>query len=204
MEKYYIGGSPCSGKSTIAEMIVKEYGFEYYKIDDFLQKHMERGAKEGKPYCISAMKMDFNQMWMRDPQIQAIEEIAIYEEIFPYALEDLQNMGDKKPIIAEGAGFMPKLMAEQNILNSKYVCIVPTDTFQRENYSKRPWIKEFLKGCEDPHAAFDNWMTRDSMFAGRMIEQAEKFGYSSMVVDGNRGIDENYNEVITIFGLCKP
>lgn len=30
---YYIGGSPCSGKSTVAEMIAEKYGFHYYKVD---------------------------------------------------------------------------------------------------------------------------------------------------------------------------
>ena len=32
----FIGGSPCSGKSTVAERISKEYGAYYFKVDDFL------------------------------------------------------------------------------------------------------------------------------------------------------------------------
>lgn len=32
---YYIGGSPCSGKSTIAEILSKKYNF---KVDNFLER----------------------------------------------------------------------------------------------------------------------------------------------------------------------
>ena len=34
---YIIGGSPCSGKSTIAEMIAEKYDFNYFKVDDYLE-----------------------------------------------------------------------------------------------------------------------------------------------------------------------
>lgn len=37
---YWIGGSPCSGKSTIAEMITKDYGYTYYQCDLFNEKHV--------------------------------------------------------------------------------------------------------------------------------------------------------------------
>ena len=32
MKTYFIGGSPCSGKSTVAEMLSEKYGFYYYKL----------------------------------------------------------------------------------------------------------------------------------------------------------------------------
>lgn len=31
----FIGGSLCSGKSTVAERISKEYSSYYFKVDDF-------------------------------------------------------------------------------------------------------------------------------------------------------------------------
>ena len=33
MEIYYIGGSPCSGKSTVAEALAQQYGLAYFKAD---------------------------------------------------------------------------------------------------------------------------------------------------------------------------
>jgi len=40
MNQYYIGGSPCSGKSTIAEIAAEKYGLFYFKVDDFLEKYI--------------------------------------------------------------------------------------------------------------------------------------------------------------------
>lgn len=36
---YWIGGSPCAGKTSISEMLVEKYGFTLYRCDDYLDKH---------------------------------------------------------------------------------------------------------------------------------------------------------------------
>ena len=36
---YILGGSPCSGKSTIAERLAAEFDLHYYKVDDHEQDH---------------------------------------------------------------------------------------------------------------------------------------------------------------------
>lgn len=36
---YCIGGSPCSGKSTVAEILAKEHNLFYFKVDDNLEKY---------------------------------------------------------------------------------------------------------------------------------------------------------------------
>ena len=45
----FIGGSPCSGKSTVAERISKEYGAYYFKVDDFLDEFINIAAEKGCP-----------------------------------------------------------------------------------------------------------------------------------------------------------
>jgi len=200
-EIYYIGGSPCSGKSTIAEMLAAEYGFAYYKLDDHLFPYMEQAAADGKPLSTSQLAMDFEQMWMRIPELQAQEEFGIYEEILPYALRGIGELESGKPIVAEGAGFIPTLLARDNISHNRYICIVPTEDFQCENYSKREWIGEFLSGCKDPDAAFNNWMSRDAVFAKEVLRQAQEYGYRSIVVDGSQSIEENYKIVVRAFEL---
>lgn len=36
---YYIGGSPCAGKSTVAEILSQKYDLYYFKVDDFLDDY---------------------------------------------------------------------------------------------------------------------------------------------------------------------
>lgn len=53
---YIIGGSPCSGKSTVAEAIADKFGFYYFKVDDFLDEYIAAGAASGKPVCTKLTK----------------------------------------------------------------------------------------------------------------------------------------------------
>ena len=52
----FIGGSPCSGKSTVAERISKEYGAYYFKVDDFLDKFIGMAASNMKSCYINCSK----------------------------------------------------------------------------------------------------------------------------------------------------
>lgn len=201
MDVYYIGGSPGSGKSTIAKMLAKKYGFTHYKLDDYLFEYMKKAAQSGKEHSMLTRTLSQEQTWMREPQVQVDEEFDIYREIFPFALAAIEKMSIKKGIIAEGAGFTPRLIAEQKISPTRYICIVPTDEFQRKVFANRKWIKLFLKGCNDPSAAFENWMRRDSLFAAEALEQAKELGYTHILVDGKDTIAENYNVTIRTFGL---
>lgn len=46
---YWIGGSPCAGKTTIARKLAAEYGFTYYKCDDCYDDHMSRSTPDQHP-----------------------------------------------------------------------------------------------------------------------------------------------------------
>lgn len=200
-EIYYIGGSPCSGKSTVAEMLVERYGLRYYKLDDYLEAHLKAAAADGKPHCTAELAMDLEQTWMRPPSVQCEEELAVYEEMLPYARADLAALGDGGAIVAEGAGFLPALMQGQGVDAAHYLCIVPTEAFQREKYAGRPWIGLFLEGCSEPDTAFDNWMGRDALFAVEARRQAEEFGYDAITVDGGRSPEDICAQVAARFGL---
>lgn len=62
---YWIGGSPCSGKSSIAEMLVDEYDFYYYKCDDYLEKYLEIAANRNKPISLKMSKMSIDEIFLR-------------------------------------------------------------------------------------------------------------------------------------------
>ena len=112
---YYIGGSPCSGKSTVAEVISQKYNLYYFKVDDFLDKYTEMGAEKGKPICIKQKSMTPDQIWMRNPMEQSNEELQFYDEIFEFIMDDIKSVEGKNRIITEGAAFLPSLMQICNI-----------------------------------------------------------------------------------------
>lgn len=43
----FTASNPCSGKSTIAEILSERYDLYYFKVDDFLDKYTKAGASKG-------------------------------------------------------------------------------------------------------------------------------------------------------------
>lgn len=198
---FFIGGSPCSGKSTIAELISSNYNLHYFKVDDYLDKYMKQASSSNKPFCLKVESMTQEQIWMRDPLEQCEEELLIYKEIFEYILEDIRQISSTNGIITEGAAYLPELMEQFNIPAEKYISITPSKEFQIFHYSKRDWVKYFLAECSDKEKAFENWMNRDVLFAKAIQQQCKKTGYVSLINDGKSTTEELMNKVILHFGL---
>lgn len=201
MNIYYIGGSPCSGKSSMAEMIAKKYDFFYFKVDDYLEKYTALGASKGYEVCIKQSQMTAEQIWMRDVELQCREELQFYHEIFEFIQRDMSQQVAIKGIITEGAAFMPQLMNEINIDNSHYACVTPTKDFQIEHYRKREWVPYVLEGCSDKEQAFKNWMERDALFADEVRKQCDMYGYKSFVTDGQVNVQVMMQRLCEHFGL---
>lgn len=127
---YFVGGSPCAGKSTICEIISKKYNLYYYKFDDYLDDYMKLAAKNNKPLCKKNIAMNAEQIWMREPLIQSQEEFGIYEEIFKNLINDLKKIKCDKDIITEGCAYIPRLVKQLGISNNRYLSIIPTKNFK--------------------------------------------------------------------------
>lgn len=177
----FIGGSPCSGKSTVAERISEEYGAYYFKVDDFLDEFTARAADRGYPVCKKIMAMTPEEIWMRDPSVQCEEEFLIYQEISELVSEYLKNI-DADFIITEGAAYTPEVMGEYKA--KEYIAIIPAPDFQITHYKEREWVPYVLEGCSDRQRAFDNWMQRDILFAERVKAECEEKKIPCITNDG--------------------
>lgn len=202
IKTYFIGGSPCSGKSTITEILAKKYDLYYFKVDDFLDKYIDRGAEEGRPVCKRIKSMTPEETWMRDPMIQCEEELSWYREVFDYVCEEIAQIQNVKGIIAEGAAYLPELMKSIDIPNNRYLSITPTKDFQVSHYSKREWVPYVLQDCSDKEKAFENWMERDALFAKDVHRQCKENGYLSLINAGKMEIDEMVRIVERHLRLC--
>ena len=198
---YYIGGSPCSGKSTAAEVISRQCDLYYFKVDDYLDRYAAMGAAAGSPACVKLNHMTPEQLWMRAPEEQNLEELQFYREIFDFVMADIRKIPEERGIIAEGAAFLPELMMSRNIDRQHYVNVTPTPEFQVFHYRQRPFVAEVLKGCTDPEQAFRNWMDRDRLFGNTVREQAAGMGYRTFLTDESTSAEELVKQVCMQFEL---
>lgn len=203
MPVYTIGGSPCSGKSTVAEALADRYGLHYFKVDDHLDRYLKAGAEQGLPACRLAVSMTPDQTWLRDPAVQCAEELRIYEEISGFVLADLTALTDSRSVITEGAAWLPALAASRKLPFDRYISITPTREFQIDHYRRREWVPFVLKDCSDRELAFRNWMERDVLFARAVGRQCADAGYLSVINDGSQSVDVLTDRVAAHFGLSR-
>lgn len=225
MDIYYIGGSPCSGKSMAAQLLAGEYNLLYFPVDEFLGKYAAMGKKRGFTACSRQWKGTPDEIWLRDVREQCEQELQFYREIFGFIQDDLQAIlcgalkvdeedfcslekkSDflleikelrrfrKHGILIEGAALLPELMHVHGIAPDHYLCITPTREFQMVHYRQRPWVSMILEGCTEKEKAFENWMERDALFADIVRQQCEKYGYASWITDGSRSVSEMLQSV---------
>ncbi|MDR0138760.1 hypothetical protein RFW18_13475 [Metabacillus idriensis] len=197
---YWIGGSSCSGKSTLAKMLAEKHGLELYSCDDHFYKHVQLISPEKHPAMKKVAEMNPNEaFYSRGLDDQLRVYIQSFQEDFSFVLQDLQEI--IKPVIIEGNQLMPSLTAPYIKENHKAIWLIPTEAFQRKNYQKRDWIKGVLNDTEDPEIAFNNWMKRDAIFAEHVNEEAKRLGLKVLNVDGSSNLDENLIRIERLFEL---
>jgi len=189
----WIGGSPCSGKSSIAELLAERYSLEMYRCDDAFWKHAGRIDPGRHPTFHKLMRMTWDEIWMRPVDVQIMDEFDCYHEEFEMIVNDLSRYSRATPVIAEGAALLPDCVSSLLLDRHQAVWIVPTEAFQREHYTleRRPWIKKVMDQCENPAQAFQNWMDRDVGFAKRVVKRAKELDLRLVEVDGKRTIAGN-------------
>jgi 2-phosphoglycerate kinase len=201
-QAYILGGSPCSGKSTIAERLASQYNLQYYKVDDHDQEHTRRAQPDRHPVMFTYSTMSWNAIWLRPVPLQVQEEFAYYRERFEMIVQDLEQYDVGTPIILEGAAYFPDLIRPYHDNPQKVIYLVPTKDFQVHHYQQRPWIKHILKDCDNPRQALENWMMRDHLFGQEVLRQAQAHHYQTIVVDGKQSIDEQFESVTSYWRLA--
>jgi len=191
---YMIGGSPCSGKSTIASLLARQYQLLHIKLDDLVEEMMSQASADSQPICLLRQDRNPEQIWMRKPEEMADEEWRFYEEIFPYVKSYLIK-NQNRPLLVEGAGLLPHLVKELECQVSSYLCLTPTADFQKKHYIQREWVPYVLEGTTNPEQAFENWMQRDILFAQMVRKEAVRLGYPSLITDGSQSENQTAEEV---------
>ncbi|KJQ77429.1 hypothetical protein TZ95_01281 [Streptococcus oralis subsp. tigurinus] len=79
---YMIGGSPCSGKSTIVSLLARQYQLLHIKLDDLVDEMVSQASADSQPICLLRQDRNPEQIWMRHPEEMADEEWRFYQVRF--------------------------------------------------------------------------------------------------------------------------
>ncbi len=198
----WLGGSPCSGKSTIADRLGKQFGLRVYHVDEAFNEYVRRISPERHPVTHKWANSPWQDLWMQPHDVLLGEAVAAYSEQFELILEDLHALPGTGPVLAEGTALLPGRVRPLLSRPQQALWMVPMESFQREMYPKRgDWVHEILATCDDPEAALQNWMDRDVAFARWVADEAAARDLPCVWVDGSPGIPERTVMVADYFGL---
>lgn len=198
---FWLGGSPCAGKSSISEILAARFDLHLYRVDEAFEVHAQRFDPVLHPALAEWHASSWNQRWMKPTESLVEDVIACYREHFTMILEDIRSLPRDKPILVEGTALLPGQVARVLADRSRAMWVVPAADFQREHYSRREWVCRVLEQCDSPEAAFHNWMERDAGFARWVTAEAGELGFELLRVDGRHTIEENALTVAAHFRL---
>jgi len=188
---FWLGGSPCAGKSSISQILENDFDINVYRVDAAFEKHRNQFSQSLHPALCNWENSTWKQRWMQTVDKLVRDVVEIYQEHFSLILEDVRSFPKDKALLVEGTALMPLEVSRVLPKRSNAIWLVPTADFQREKYSQREWIYEILNQCDDQEKAFHNWMERDAAFAAFVIDEAKRLNLEWLLVDGRKTVEEN-------------
>jgi hypothetical protein len=185
----WLGGTTCAGKTSVARLLAETHGLHLYSCDACFEDHRRRARPDRHPGFCRIMDLSGPELCALPVDSQADALTAFYRDQWEMILEDL--LGLDGPVLAEGSGLLPELVAP--LLNdpSRALWMIATPEFRRRRYPERgAWVSEMMAEMDDPDQAFERWMARDDLLAARRAEQAAALGLNVLTVDGSLSIAE--------------
>jgi hypothetical protein len=196
----WIGGSACAGKTTAARLLAAEHGLALYSCDEYFEDHRRRATPERHPGFHRLMDLPPGELWTRPAAQQARDLFRFYEDELAMVIEDLRRI--RGPVIAEGVGLLPHLVAPRLADPQRACWLISTAELRRRLYPQRGlWVKEMLDRCPDPQQAFENWMARDDEIATRLAAEAAALGLPWVEVGAGSLPEETATKVASKLGL---
>lgn len=186
---YWLGGSFSGGKTTTCRALAERFGLRAYHYDHDLLTD-EDFAK--------FRAVDEEWFWL--PVEHKLER---YRRAFGLAFERVIELAEAGPVIAEGPGLLPELLAARGVRPGRATFLLPTPVRQRaaNNERRKRWRRDVLEPFDDPDLAWQRWMELDDEFTHYLAESAGVSGYAVIWNDGSKSVDAVADEAACRLGL---
>ncbi|MFF7250947.1 hypothetical protein ACFZBU_44620 [Embleya sp. NPDC008237] len=202
----WIGGGQWAGKSTVARLLavrhcVTVYHYDHHDARAHNDRRIARRVRRGEPPA----ETDPDKVWVHPtPEEMATETLAGFPDRFEWALDDLRALVSGHPIIAEGWGLRPELVAPLVDSPRRMVVMVPTPEFRRHQLRELPRAASLGHRVSDPVRAQANRLARDRLVAEDAVRTAHRLGIRVIEVDGSRDAAAIADIVADHFGPYLP
>jgi hypothetical protein len=193
----WIGGSPDSGKTSIADFLAARHGLQVYHFDCHESDHLGRATPERQPTAVALRTLVetldestlAHELWLAHPPAAMAQfAISTWSERVGLAVEDLLAMPTTPPIIAEGPGFFPERIHPLLTDHRQAIWLIHTAAFKRASALRRnkPGSRHLTT---NPAQAQENLILRDLAMGDHIRRAATDLGLTLHEVDGTRPLE---------------
>lgn len=182
----WLSGAQWAGKSTVARLLARRYGLIAYHHDYAeVHAHPDRQAAAAMRHGDTYAEFDPERHWVRS----TVEEMADYCRAnwaarFEYTMDDLRALVGPRPVLAEGWGLRPDLVAPLLDSPRRMAVLVPSEQFRQHQLSTLERAADFGHRVSDPELGQRNRIARDRLLADDVVRQARRHGVRVFTVDG--------------------
>ncbi len=189
----WIGGAQWAGKTTVARLLAARYPLVVYAYDYHdARSHSARARADADRFpefnaFLAALDSDPDSVWSRPSPVEMSERaLAVFAERFQMVLEDLAALPEETPVLAEGWGLRPDLIAPHLGSPQQAVFLVPSETFRRSQLDAVERAKGLsTPGLREKTRAQRNRIERDRLLANDVAERAVALHLPLLEVDGH-------------------
>jgi hypothetical protein len=202
----WIGGGQWAGKTTVAGLLTDRFGLVHYHYDYHdARGHEDRRvaarARRAEPFA----ETDWESVWIGPaPAEMAARILAGFPQRFAWVLDDLRGISTPHPVVADGWGLRPELVAAVTGDPRRMVVLIATDGWRRRQAAALPRAARTGHRVSDPDLAARNRFERDRLIAEDARGQAGRLGIRVIDVDGSRPAEAIADEVAAHFGPFLP
>lgn len=199
----WITGAQWAGKSTVARIIAHRHGLTAYHYDFHdARGHDDRRiadrVRRGEP----PEGPGPDAVWVDPtPEEMAATTLAGFPQRFEWALDDLRGLVSGRPVLAEGWGLRPELVAPIVPSTRQVVVMVPTEEFRRHQLATLERAAHPREDVRDPERAQRNRVERDRLVGADAVRSATALGIRVIEVDGRMPAEGIADLVADHFGL---
>ena len=96
---FWLGGSPCAGKSSIGEILAERFDLDLYHVDEAFETHAQGLDPVHQPALAKWCASSWNERWMQPIDNLVKDVIACYREHFALIYEDILAMPKRKSLL---------------------------------------------------------------------------------------------------------
>jgi hypothetical protein len=202
----WLGGGQWAGKSTVARILAGRYGITAYHYD-YQDARAHNDRRVARRLALGEPHEDPHPdaVWVDPtPEEMAASTLAGFPVRFEWALDDLRALVSGRPVLAEGWGLRPELVAPVIDSPRRMLVMVPTDEFRAHQLRVLPRAGTMGHRVSDPVRAQRNRLERDRLVAQDAVRAAEHLGIRVLAVDGTRDAEAVADVVADHFGPYLP